>query len=76
MVYRSPERIQNLEYSYPSDIWSLGVVIYEMVTGQHPYPQTDRPVDFHNYLVQSPAPSLAGSPLVSIECTDFISRCL
>ena len=37
-VIRSPERLESKEYSYPSEIWSFGVVIYEMAEGQHPYP--------------------------------------
>lgn len=73
-LFRSPERLQGLDYSYPSDIWSLGVVVFEMVTGEHPFPKTNRPIEIHNYIKQSPAPSLIGSPLVSIECADFISR--
>jgi len=37
IAYMSPERLQNLEYSYASDIWSLGVMIWEMTTGKYPF---------------------------------------
>ena len=42
---RSPERLQSQDYSYPSDIWSLGVVVFEMATGEHPFPKTDSPIE-------------------------------
>ena len=34
--YMSPERIQGMQYSYSSDIWSLGIVLVELATGQFP----------------------------------------
>ena len=39
-AYMSPERISTNDYSYPSDIWSLGVVMVEFATGQYPYSRT------------------------------------
>lgn len=35
--YISPEIVQNLPYSYKSDIWALGVVLYEMCTLKYPF---------------------------------------
>jgi len=35
--YMSPERVQNLPYSYASDVWALGMVLFECVTGEYPY---------------------------------------
>jgi len=33
----SPERIEQLEYSYPSDVWSLGITLLFAATGKSPY---------------------------------------
>lgn len=36
-LYMAPEIILDKEYNSQSDIWSLGVIIYELFTKQHPY---------------------------------------
>ena len=76
LCYMSPERLANLEYSFPSDVWSLGIVVYEMATGEHPYGLTDTPIEIENLINNFPAPSLQGSSIVSAELANFVSRCL
>lgn len=38
LSYMSPERMDGKYYTFSSDIWSIGMVVYEMATGCHPYP--------------------------------------
>lgn len=41
----SPERIRNDNYSYPADIWSLGLALFECGTEEFPYNATEGPVN-------------------------------
>ena len=41
-LYMAPEIILNREYTYLSDVWSLGVVLYELLVKEHPYKCNDR----------------------------------
>ena len=71
----SPERISGKEYSYPSDIWSVGLVVYELATGKYPYGEGNDFLSQIAKIVDGPEPSLP-SQVFSKEFVDFISICL
>lgn len=35
--YVSPEMIEKREFSYASDLWALGVIVFQMYTGELPF---------------------------------------
>lgn len=45
VTYMSPERIANQNYSFPADIWSLGLALLECGTGTFPYNAEKGPVN-------------------------------
>ncbi|KAH6795207.1 mitogen-activated protein kinase kinase 3 [Perilla frutescens var. hirtella] len=45
VTYMSPERIRNENYSYPADIWSLGLALVECATGEFLYSANEGPVN-------------------------------
>lgn len=54
----SPERLQNLEYSYASDIWALGVMIWEMATGKYPFGSNREYMEILDHVVYKNLPKL------------------
>lgn len=37
VTYMSPERIDGKPYSFPADVWALGLTLLECATGRYPY---------------------------------------
>lgn len=48
--YVAPEIIQNEECSFASDLWSLGVIIYQIFTGKTPFKGSSPYYTFENIL--------------------------
>ncbi len=70
-AYMPPEVIRGEPADARSDLWSLGVVLYEMVTGSQPFKETGHAL---TYAILESSPPLAES--VSPALRSIILRCL
>ena len=73
--YMSPERIRNEPYSFPSDVWSLGLVLVECATGAYPYSGSDTYVEIMQTVLESDEPRLPEGQF-SPELNQFVAQCL
>lgn len=76
-TYMSPERIQGQRYSTPSDIWSVGVVIAQLLLGRYPFSSVEK--GFMALLVEvtvTESVSIREEAKCSQEAEDFVNCCL
>ncbi|XP_049641132.1 serine/threonine-protein kinase PAK 6 [Suncus etruscus] len=73
--WMAPEVISRSLYATEVDIWSLGIMVIEMVDGEPPY-FSDSPVQAMKRLRDSPPPKLKYSHKVSPVLRDFLDRML
>jgi serine/threonine protein kinase len=72
-TYMSPERIIGKEYSYASDVWSLGLIVLESVMGEFPYPDNGVVIHLMKTVVEGP-PEIPKD--LSPDLRSFCEQCL
>ncbi len=74
--YMSPEQTRGQALDPTSDIFSLGIVLYEMVTGERPF-KGDSPLDtMHSIVFEEPKPITEVRKNLPFELHRIITRCL
>ena len=76
--YMAPEQFVTGQSSVQSDVWALGVILFELVSGRHPFVRPDAE-DFQaiRAIQFSDPPDLSDSvPGISVELKSVIAACL
>jgi serine/threonine protein kinase len=73
--YMAPEQFEGKPVSPATDIYALGIILYELATGLHPY-AADTPVAAAIRRARHPLPPSSLRPKVPCQCDRVIERCL
>jgi tetratricopeptide (TPR) repeat protein len=76
IAYMSPEQIQGEDIDHRSDIFSFGVVLYEMLTGRMPFRGDHEAAMLYSIVNEEPQPVLSAVPDVSYQLVNLIERTL
>ena len=74
--YMSPEQVQGLPLNSRTDLFSLGVVLYEASTGVAPFRGASIGVVFESILDKTPASPKGLNPELPAELVRIITKCL
>jgi serine/threonine-protein kinase len=76
MHYMSPEQMRGDAVDARSDLYSVGILLYEMLTGRRPFETNDAFSIVHQQLNAAPRPPIEVNPLISKALNDQILRSL
>jgi len=76
VAYMSPEQARGEEVGTSSDIWSMGVVLYEIISGQLPFKGELETSMMYSIVHEEPRPLRDVQPDVPVEMQKVIERAL
>jgi TolB-like protein/tRNA A-37 threonylcarbamoyl transferase component Bud32 len=75
-AYMSPEQATGKEVDRRTDIWSLGVVLYEMVTGVRPFTGEYEPAVVYSILHDNPEPLTSRRTNIPVDLERIVRKAL
>ncbi|MCH8124570.1 serine/threonine protein kinase [candidate division KSB1 bacterium] len=76
VAYMSPEQAQGTEVDHRTDIWALGVVLYEMLTGKQPFAGDYEQAVMYSIMNEDAEPITGLRTGVPMELERIVNKCL
>jgi serine/threonine-protein kinase len=76
VAYMSPEQTRGEGVDHRTDVWSLGVMLYEMLAGRMPFRGDAEPAVVYSILNEDPAPVTTVRREVPVGLEDVVERAL
>jgi serine/threonine-protein kinase len=76
VAYMSPEQLRAEELDVRSDIFSVGILLYELISGTNPYRQTSEAETITATLTRKPSPLTHPSAKIPPALNAIVQRCL
>lgn len=74
--YSSPEQVQGIDADHRTDIFSFGVILYEMLAGQPPFKGDNEQVILYQIVGADAKPISSIKPDISPELWEIVQECL
>lgn len=70
----APELINGKSYGFKADVWSLGTLLFQLLTGTHPF--TGKNMRELERNLREGAYKIPRDINISLKCIDFLNSCL
>ncbi|HXI11622.1 MAG TPA: protein kinase [Thermoanaerobaculia bacterium] len=74
--YMSPEQVQGKQLDARSDVYSTGILIYELLSGSRPFQSTSLTAVLAAHITETPKPLIDIRPEVGAKLSVIVMRCL
>jgi len=76
VAYMSPEQAQGIDVDMRADIWAVGSVLYEMLTGQQPFKGDYEQAVIYSIMHEDPEPMTTLRTGLPMELERIVNKCL
>ena len=76
IAYMSPEQTEGVRVDHRTDIWSFGIILYEMISGQLPFKGEYEKAIIYSIINETPKQLTAMRSGLSMELEGIVNKCL